>query len=71
MNSIEQARSYFKTFSDEKLLDEYDLYVAIKSKGINEIIYQQIIENELNERDLLDFKICEDQFEQQFNQVMQ
>jgi hypothetical protein len=71
MNSIQEAKDYFKTFSDEKLLDEYDLYLSIKSKGINEIIYQQIIENELNERDLLDFKIAEDQFEQQFNQVVQ
>ena len=71
INSIEQARAYFKTFEDDKLMDEYDMYVSIKCKNINEIIYQQVIEHELNERDLLDFKICEDQFEQQFNQVMQ
>lgn len=71
MNSIQQIKDYLKTFKDEKLLDEYDLYLSIKSKGINEIIFQQLIENELNERDLLNFKINEDQFENQFNQVMQ
>ena len=52
-------------------LDEYDLYLSIRSKGINEIIFQQLIENELNDRDLLNFKINEDQFESKFNQVMQ
>lgn len=67
INSIETARAYFKTFSDDKLLDEYDLYVSIKKKGINELIYQQIIEHELNERDLLDIKISEDMYEQQHN----
>lgn len=71
MNSIQQIKDYLKTFKDEKLLDEYDLYLSIKSKGINEIIFQQLIENELNERDLLNFKINEDQFENHFNQVMQ
>lgn len=71
MNSIQQIKDYLKTFNDEKLLDEYDLYLSIKSKGINEIIFQQLIENELNDRNLLNFKINEDQFESQFNQVMQ
>lgn len=71
MNSIKQIKDYLKTFNDEKLLDEYDLYLSIKSKGINEIIFQQLIENELNDRDLLNFKINEDQFESHFNQVSQ
>jgi hypothetical protein len=71
MNSIQQIKEYLKTFDDEKLLDEYDLYLSIRSKGINEIIFQQLIENELNDRDLLNFKINEDQFESKFNQVMQ
>jgi hypothetical protein len=71
MNSIQQIKDYLKTFNDEKLLDEYDLYLSIKSKGINEIIFQQLIENELNDRNLLNFKINEDQFESHFNQVSQ
>lgn len=71
MNSIQQIKDYLKTFNDEKLLDEYDLYLSIKSKGINEIIFQQLVENELNERDLLNIKINEDQFESHFNQVSQ
>lgn len=71
MNSIQQIKEYLKTFDDEKLLDEYDLYLSIRVKGINEIIFQQLIENELNQRDLLKIKINEDQFESQFNQVRQ
>lgn len=71
MNSIQQIKDYLKTFNDEKLLDEYDLYLSIKSKGINEIIFQQLIENELNDRNLLNFKINEDQFESHFNQISQ
>jgi hypothetical protein len=71
MNSIQQIKDYLKTFNDEKLLDEYDLYLSVKSKGIKEIIFQQLIENELNDRDLLTFKINEDQFESHFNQVRQ
>ncbi len=71
MNSIQQIKEYLKTFDDEKLLDEYDLYLSIRSKGINEIIFQQLIENELNDRDLLNFKINEDQFESHFNQLSQ
>ena len=71
MNSIQQIKDYLKTFNDEKLLDEYDLYLSIKSKGINEIIFQQLIENELNDRNLLNFKINEDQFESHFNQLSQ
>lgn len=71
MNSIQQIKDYLKTFNDEKLLDEYDLYLSVKSKGIKEIIFQQLIENELNDRDLLTFKINEDQFESHFNQVSQ
>jgi hypothetical protein len=71
MNSIQQIKDYLKTFNDEKLLDEYDLYLSVKSKGIKEIIFQQLIENELNDRDLLTLKINEDQFESHFNQVSQ
>lgn len=71
MNNIQQIKEYLKTFDDEKLLDEYDLYLSIRVKGINEIIFQQLIENELNQRDLLNIKINEDQFESQFNQVRQ
>lgn len=71
MNSIQQIKDYLKTFNDEKLLDEYDIYLSVKLKGIKEIIFQQLIENELNDRDLLTFKINEDQFESHFNQVRQ
>jgi hypothetical protein len=63
MNSIQTMKEYISTFDDEKLLNEFDLYRSVQSKGIKEIIYQQIIEYELYIRHLLDHKIMEDQFE--------
>ncbi len=63
MNSIQTMKEYISTFDDEKLLNEFDLYRSVQSKGIKEIIYQQIIEYELYTRHLLDHKIMEDQFE--------
>ena len=63
MNSIQTMKEYISTFDDEKLLNEFDLYRSVHSKGIKEIIYQQIIEYELYTRRLLDHKIMEDQFE--------
>jgi len=63
MNSIQTMKEYISTFDDEKLLNEFDLYRSVQSKGIKEIIYQQIIEYELYTRRLLDHKIMEDNFE--------
>lgn len=65
MNAIQQAKEYLKTFEDVQLLDEHDLYLNIKNKNTEDLIYQQLIENELNERDLLTFKLNEDLFEMQ------
>ena len=71
MNVIQRAKEYFRSFDDVKLLDEYDMYLNMKSKGANDHVFQQLIENELHERDLLDIKLSEDDFEQQFNLVIQ
>lgn len=65
MNAIQQAKEYLKSFDDVQLLDEHDLYLNIKNKTTEDLIYQQLIENELNERDLLTFKLNEDVFEMQ------
>jgi len=65
MNAIQQAKEYLKTYNDVQLLDEHDLYLNIKNKNTEDLIYQQLIENELNERDLLVFKLNEDLFEMQ------
>ena len=68
MNSIQTMKEYISTFDDEKLLNEFDLYRSVQSKGIKEIIYQQIIEYELYTRRLLDHKIMEDNFEMEHAQ---
>lgn len=66
MNAIQQAIEYLKTFNDVQLLDEHDLYLGFKNKTTEDLIYQQLIENELNQRDLLAFKIKEDSYEHHF-----
>lgn len=71
MNGIEQAKEYLKSFDDVQLLDEHDLYLNIKNKTTEDLIYQQLIENELNERDLLTFKLNEDVFEMQLMEGIQ
>ena len=68
MRSIQTMKEYIKTFNDEKLLNEFDLYRSVQSKGIKEIIYQQIIEYELYTRRLLDHKLMEDSFEMEHAQ---
>ena len=68
MNSIQTMKEYIGTFEDEKLLNEFDLYRSVQSKGIKEIIYQQIIEYELYTRRLLDHKLMEDSFEMEHAQ---
>ena len=68
MNSIQTMKEYISTFDDEKLLNEFDLYRSVKSKGIREIIYQQIIEYELYSRRLLDHKLMEDSYEYEYAQ---
>ena len=68
MTSIQQLQEYIKRLNDEKLLNEFDLYRSVYSKGIKEIIYQQIIEYELYTRRLLDHKIMEDNYEMEYAQ---
>ena len=68
MNSIQTMKEYIKTFDDEKLLNEFDLYKSLNHKGIKEIIYQQVIEYELYSRKLLNFKIAEDNYEMEYAQ---
>ena len=57
MRSIQTMKEYIKTFNDEKLLNEFDLYRSIDDKQVNEIVYQQLIEYEMYERRLLDHKL--------------
>ena len=68
MNSIQTMKEYIKTFDDEKLLNEFDLYRSLNHKGIKEIIYQQVIEYELYSRKLLNHKIIEDNYETEYAQ---
>ena len=68
MKSIQTMKEYIKTFSDEKLLNEFDLYRSIDDKQVNEVVYQQLIEYELYERQLLDHKLIEDNYEMEYAQ---
>ena len=68
MTSIQTMKEYIKTFNDEKLLNEFDLYRSIDDKQVNEVVYQQLIEYELYERRLLNHKIIEDNYEMEYAQ---
>ena len=68
MRSIQTMKEYIKTFNDEKLLNEFDLYRSIDDKQVNEEVYQQLIEYELYERRLLNHKIIEDNYEMEYAQ---
>ena len=68
MTSIQTMKEYIKTFNDEKLLNEFDLYRSIDDKQVNEEVYQQLIEYELYERRLLNHKIIEDNYEMEYAQ---
>ena len=68
MRSIQTMKEYIKTFNDEKLLNEFDLYRSIDDKQVNEVVYQQLIEYELYERRLLDHKLIEDSYETEYAQ---
>ena len=63
MTSIQQLQEHIKRLNDEKLLNQYDLYNSYHLKDIKEVIYQRLIECELDNRRLLTHKIMEDQFE--------
>jgi hypothetical protein len=63
MTSIQQLQEHIKRLNDEKLLNQYDLYASYQIKDIKEVIYQRLIECELDNRRLLTHKIIEDQFE--------
>ena len=63
MTSIQTMKEYIRSFNDEKLLNEFDLYRSIDDKQVNEEVYQQLIEYELYERRLLNHKIIEDNYE--------
>ena len=61
-------KEYIRSFNDEKLLNEFDLYRSIDDKQVNEEVYQQLIEYELYERRLLNHKIIEDNYELEYAQ---
>jgi hypothetical protein len=64
--SIQTMKEYIATFNDEKLLNEFDLYMSLNFKGVKEAVYQQLIEYELYKRNLLDHKINEDAYEMNY-----
>jgi hypothetical protein len=66
MTSIQTMKEYIRSFNDEKLLNEFDLYRSIDDKQVNEEVYQQLIEYELYERRLLNHKIIEDNYEMEY-----
>ena len=63
MTSIQQLQEHIKRLNDEKLLNQYDLYNTYHFKDIKEVIYQRLIECELDNRRLLTHKIMEDDYE--------
>jgi hypothetical protein len=63
MTSIQQLQEHIKRLNDEKLLNQYDLYNSYHLKDIKEVIYQRLIECELDNRRLLTHKIIEDNYE--------
>ena len=63
MTSIQQLQEHIKRLNDEKLLNQYDLYASYQIKDIKEVIYQRLIECELDNRRLLTHKIIEDNYE--------
>jgi hypothetical protein len=63
MTSIQQLQEHIKRLNDEKLLNQYDLYNSYKIKDIKEVIYQRLVECELDNRRLLTHKIIEDNYE--------
>jgi len=68
MTSIQQLQEHIKRLNDEKLLNQYDLYNSYHLKDIKEIIYQRLIECELDNRRLLTHKIIEDNYEMEYAQ---
>ena len=63
MTSIQQLQEHIKRLNDEKLLNQYDLYNSYHIKDIKEVIYQRLVECELDNRRLLTHKIIEDDYE--------
>jgi len=68
MTSIQQLQEHIKRLNDERLLNQYDLYNSYQIKDIKEVIYQRLIECELNNRRLLTHKIIEDNYEMEYAQ---
>lgn len=68
MTSIQQLQEHIKRLNDEKLLNKYDLYNSYHLKDIKEVIYQRLIECELDNRRLLTHKIIEDNYEMEYAQ---
>ena len=63
MTSIQQLQEHIKRLNDERLLNQYDLYASYQIKDIKEVIYQRLVECELDNRRLLTHKIMEDGYE--------
>ena len=63
MTSIQQLQEHIKRLNDERLLNQYDLYASYQIKDIKEVIYQRLVECELDNRRLLIHKIMEDDYE--------
>jgi len=63
MTSIQQLQEHIKRLNDEKLLNQYDLYASYQIKDIKEVMYQRLVECELENRRLLSHKIIEDEYE--------
>ena len=63
MTSIQQLQEHIKRLNDERLLNQYDLYNSYQIKEIKEVIYQRLVECELDNRRLFTHKIMEDDYE--------
>ena len=63
MTSIQQLQEHIKRLNDERLLNQYDIYNSYHIKEIKEVIYQRLVECELENRRLLTHKLMEDDYE--------
>ena len=66
MTSIQQLQEHIKRLNDEKLLNQYDLYNSYHLKDIKEVIYQRLVECELDNRRLLTHKIIEVNYDMEY-----
>ena len=49
-NQLHIAKDYFKSFSEQRLKDELELYSCLNSKTLQEIVFEKMLKDELERR---------------------